>query len=333
MIGIRSVTTLKKILRRLLFPFLSILLLVSLSLAVHSQQSAVCPIAAYEGELIQLSPEAFDPDPEIGPAGKLIWEFGHPFDERGQWQTRKGQRGIFDFWVSVSDGELKDTEGACVELFPNNRNPVLSPVPEITITRGDNTRIEATCYDPDGDPVEINYRFNGKDVAFIRYEPPGTYNLEVICTDGFGGIDTERTKLHILMPEPIPVPKPKPIPIPTPVEPEEVEVKLGEPGEIEVVLPAQPTPPPAPKPDVIEVNYPIECPPCPTDEEIDVVIYDSIQQIDTTSADSEQFVVKAEPKPEPAPEPEPVVIGEPVSQCDQDKDRKEEIDLVMGCCS
>lgn len=313
--------------------------MIASSSAAYAQHSEVCPVAAYEGDLIQLRPEAFDPDPEIGPAGRLLWEFGPPFDIYGRWQTLKGQRGIFNFWVSVSDGELKDTKHACAELFPNNRNPVLDPVPEVFVTRGENARIDATCVDPDGDPVEISFRFNGKDVAYIQYEPPGVYNVDVTCTDGFGGVDSERTLLHILMPEVQELPKPAPVviaePAPFVVEQPVVEVVPAAPGVVEVALPL-----PA-EPEVIEIHYPAECPPCPvlpapSAGEIDVVVYDSLYDVDTTGAGSKAFVVENAPAPAPEPAHEPsapaVMVPEPRDGCEEDLDRKREISVVLGYC-
>ncbi len=177
---------------------LGIILFLTLIVNVRALESKNCPVAAYGGDLIRLLPEAYDPDPEIGPAGKLVWEFSIPFDSNGLWQTTKGMTGIFPFWVSVSDGDLKDVKQGCVELFSNNRNPILDPVSEITITQGKNEQISATCFDPDGDKVDISFKFKGKDVAYIIYEPAGLYDLEITCTDGFGGFDKKQTVLRVL---------------------------------------------------------------------------------------------------------------------------------------
>ncbi len=363
MIRIHTVTRLGIVLS------LVLLILISLSSLTFAQTSTVCPIAAYEGDKVTLDPKAFDPDPEIGPAGKLIWAFGPPFNSQGVWQTIKGMRGIFNFWVSVSDGELKDTETACVEVLPNNRNPILEPVPEVFIIRGENTRIDATCIDPDGDVVEINYRFNGRDVAYILYEPPGTYNLDVTCTDGFGGIDSYRTKIHIDMPEPEPAPpKPAPVPvvIPETEDPGIVELQISDPGIVELQISdpgvvelrtsdvicgvVVPVPEPVelrtapetvvcevvlPKPEIIEVRYPQECPPCPPESvgDIDVVVYGTIQDVDTTKADSDTFTLTVQetiPEPAPEPAPEPEVVESEEYFCHPDIERKEEVSKIMG---
>jgi hypothetical protein len=272
-----------------------------------------------------LNPAAYDPDPEIGPAGKLIWEFGPPFNSQGVWQTKKGQRGVFPFWVSVSDGEYKDTRKDCVELLMSNRNPVLLPLKEIFITRGDVTKISASCYDPDGDSVEISYRFMGSDVAYIQYEPPGVYEVEVICADGFGGVDSEKTKLHISMPQVIEEKRPKVVFVPPPAP---------KPTEIELVLPK------SQKNEKLDVVYPA-CTPCPAVEadNIEVVVYDSIQTLGGETNNKGSFVVDAPVKQQPTPEKAPVAgkkqgvtIAAKKADCSDDLARKAEISEVMGKC-
>lgn len=310
----------KRVLKKTGIAVLFLLVFSMLLSTVLAQPS--CPIVVHEGELVKLAPEAFDPDPEIGPAGQLLWEFGPPFDNHGRWQTRKGQRGIFNFWVSVSDGELKDTKRSCVEVLPNNRNPILQPVPDITITRGDSTKIPVSCHDPDNDPVTISYRFDGKDVAYIAYEPPGTYSLEVICSDGYGGVDVKSAKLNILMPEPEPQPKTSHAWVPPPPPPE-VELDLpGSVGDVEVVLPKQA------KSGDVDVVYPAECPPCPAQGEIDVVIYDTIEDI--------------RPQPAPAADLGEIIVGnipvkeqkeEPAEEtCQERLAREQMLRKARACC-
>ncbi len=339
MTSLQTVTT--KGGKKPLMILLAVIISVLLSAVVYSQVSQTCPIAAYEGELVNLSVEAYDPDPEIGPAGALILTFGPPFNSKGMWQTLKGQRGIFNFWASVSDGDLKSTNHSCVEVLPNNRNPVLQPVSDIYITRGANTQISATCTDPDGDPVEITYRFNGKDVSFILYEPPGTYNLDVICTDGFGGVDTEKAKLHIDMPVPVQKPKPAHVIVAQPkpptqpkqteielVMPKAQEKQLSKPDVIEVHYPKQTGP------DVIEVRYPSVCSPCSTNntvsrpvENIDVVIYSTAVQPIADTNTTAHFVLESNTTPQPAPSQDVVI-----DTCAENLKRKNAITTAMGCC-
>ena len=319
----------KRVLKRTCFFVLLVLIVSALSFVAYSQQSNVCPIAVYEGEFVQLNPEAYDPDPEIGPAGILLWEFGPPFNNKGQWQTMKGQRGIFNFWVSVSDGGLEDKNHSCVEVFPNNRDPILYPVPEMFITRGENTRISATCVDPDGDPVEISYKLDGKDILYVMYEPPGVYNLEIICSDGFGGVASERTKLHVLMPEVIkPAKQPKQqVRVQAPKEPEVIDLQLPEPETDDVIQDIDVIIQDTTKPEIIEVQYPAECPPCPSfpaDENIDVIVYDSIEEI-STKDQTRHFVIESE-KDIPSEE------KKSDDDCENNLKRKKEIDKIMARC-
>ncbi len=317
----------KRVLKKTGIVVLFLLVLSMLSSTVLSQPS--CPIVVHEGELVKLAPEAFDPDPEIGPAGRLLWEFGPPFNSKGQWQTVKGQRGIFNFWVSVSDGELKDTKRSCVEVLPNNRNPILQPVPDITITRGDSTKIPVSCHDPDNDPVTISYRFDGKDVAYIAYEPPGTYNLEVICSDGYGGVDVKSAKLNILMPEPEPQPKTSHAWVPPPPPPE-VELDMPASGDVEVIMPGSvgEVEVVLPKTGDVDVVYPAACPPCPAPGQVDVVIYDTIEDIrpvPAPAADLGEIIVGnipvEEPKEEPAEE-----------TCQERLARMQKLRKARACC-
>ncbi len=306
---------------------ISVIMILAFSSFVSAQivvQNVSCPLAAYEGSLVQLSPAAFDPDPEIGPAGRLLWSFGPPFDEFGRWQTVKGQRGIFPFWVSVSDGELTDTKHSCVELLVNNRNPIVLPMKDVYIIRGDSAKLSASCYDPDGDPVSISYKFNGKDVAFIMYEPPGVYDIEAVCTDGFGGVGIGRAKLHVSMPAVESKPKPKPA----------------------VIIPAAPAP--KPKPVVVEVAVPApvkndtvviatDCVPCPKGkEEIDVVVYDGFHDVQDLTNQTTVFVIEdKKPALVPAPVPVPAPVVQPsrkVSGCDKDKAREVEVDSAISKC-
>ncbi|MBW2965070.1 hypothetical protein KY363_06440 [Candidatus Woesearchaeota archaeon] len=311
-----------------------------LSSIAYAQVSTSCPIAAYEGSIVKLSPTAYDPDPEIGPAGALILTFGSPFNSTGGWQTVKGQRGVFPFWVSVSDGDLSTTNYSCVEVLPRNQDPILQSVPDVHITRGENTEISASCYDPDGDPVSISYRFNGKDVSFIQYEPPGIYTLEVICEDGYGGVDTEKADMYVDMPYTAPAAKPKPAPVviaqpkPSTVElvlpknntkPEVVEVRYPAPPKPDVVEVHYPVSVPS-KPDVVEVRYPADCPPCPQNASakpasIDVVIYNTASQLDTSANTTRTFVIEEPAKP-----------AAEVSSCDEGLKRKAEISAAYGCC-
>ncbi len=213
-----------------------ILILVLVTSLFASALAQTCPITVYEGETVQLLPEGFDPDPEIGPAGMLLWSFSPPFNMTGAWETQKGQRGVFGFKVTVSDGELTDVENSCVEVLPNNRPPVLEPVPEVIVPLGQDANIPVSCSDPDGDMVNIEYEFRGYPVAYIYYDQPGDYSLRVICSDGFGGVTSQQTMLHVLEPEPIGQ-ETGPIYIAQPVvedEPQPVEINIPIPLPIPV---------------------------------------------------------------------------------------------------
>lgn len=275
----------------------SIISLTSLSSTVNAQTSDVCPIAVYEGEKVKLAPAAYDPDPEIGPAGEFLWSVSRPFDEKGEWQTTKGKRGIFNFWLKVSDGELYDTEYSCVEVLPNNRDPVLLPISDLTITKGESTKLYATCSDPDGDQVKIDYYVNGKNMQYLLYQPPGTYRFTVMCTDGYGGADYQSATLTVkeTIPQTI-IKKVKkivniPVEEPTPVE---TEIVMPEPEKVTVQT------------EIIDDSYCSTVCGASRTGEIDVIVYDEIHEMIGEAGDTRTFEIQKNPEPV-----EPFVVQKP----------------------
>ena len=304
--------------------FFMIILLSSTTLA---QVSTVCPMAIYEGQAIQLRSEAFDPDPEIGPAGTLLWGFSEPFGQDGFWQSKKGQHGIYNFWVTVSDGELSDTKYSCVEVLPNNRPPVLEPVPEFYVQAGQESDLQVECWDPDSDVVSIDFAFRGHPIAYVYYELPGSYPLRVTCSDGFGGVDSQMTTLHIMEQEPAEttrVSRPAPV-LPQPVQSQPTTVEVTSypapvPQPIEY-SPSQSTPQPLqveiiespkPKPTITEVEYiePVKGV-CPTGYIEEVIIrkqvVEPVPQPEATCPTGKVVEVIELPASAPAPQPKPSV--------------------------
>lgn len=176
----------------------TIILFVLLTSIAYSLPGS-CLITAKEGELIQLAPAAFDPDSDIGPAGRLIWTFYNPFNASGAWQTQKGQRGIYDFKLTVTDGEFTDLKRECVELLYNNKNPKLTIGNDLYLTIGESASVSALCLDPDEDPVSITYQLNNADLyGPVFYDEIGTHKLRITCEDNYGGYDSKESNLHIL---------------------------------------------------------------------------------------------------------------------------------------
>lgn len=159
----------------------------------RSEQQTEC-YKFVEGDKIKLDYKGIDPDKNIGPAGKLIYTFGKPFDESNEWQTKKGDAGKYNIEVSVSDGEYSDKTSLCIEVLPSNHPPVISGVKDITVNEGDEISLDfITCTDEDeDDSVTLKYEgFMKSPKKLTDYNDAGSYNQEVTCTDKFEATDYE----------------------------------------------------------------------------------------------------------------------------------------------
>ena len=158
-----------------------------------------CEFKATEGEKVNLKPAGYDPDPEIGPAGKLIWTFYKPFDIRGEWQTKKGDAGITKSKLKLSDGELYDEVEFCIEVLKSNNAPVLQKLSDVTKREGDLFKLEPKCTDPDGDKVTIRtVGFTTIAEKRLGYNDAGKYKIMVVCTDPDGESDSDTFTLTVL---------------------------------------------------------------------------------------------------------------------------------------
>jgi len=159
---------------------------------VRPKTDGRCEIVVDEGETVRLRPEGYDPDPDIGPAGRLIWTFYKPFDREGIWRTAKGDAGIADSKVRLSDGELYDEWEFCVEVMKTNDAPKLSGLRDLTINEGETATIRPVCTDPDGDDVTITISgWMTSDSKRAGYDDAGEHDVTVTCTDPDGEKDSE----------------------------------------------------------------------------------------------------------------------------------------------
>jgi hypothetical protein len=165
---------------------------------VTSAKPGECEFVVEETETVRLRPEGYDPDPEIGPAGRLIWTFFKPFDENGVWRTKKGDAGKTTSKVRLSDGELTDEATFCVEVLKTNSPPVLSGLRDISAKEGDKVEIRPVCTDPDGDKVTIKISgFMSSDSKTLTYDDEGKHSVTVTCTDPDGEQDKKTITITV----------------------------------------------------------------------------------------------------------------------------------------
>ncbi len=166
---------------------------------IESPKEGECDFTVNEGETVRLSPEGYDPDPDIGPAGRLIWTFFKPFDKYGVWRTAKGDAGTTWSKVQLSDGELTDEREFCVEVIQTNQPPVLSGLRDITANEGDKITLSPRCTDPDGDEVKITISGWIKEAErTLGYDDAGKHDVKVTCTDPDGEKDEETITITVV---------------------------------------------------------------------------------------------------------------------------------------
>ncbi|MBI4738520.1 hypothetical protein HY772_02985 [Candidatus Woesearchaeota archaeon] len=169
---------------------------------VDAKYSGDCEFVYKEGALVDIDAEAFDPDPEVGPAGKLVWTWFDPLDKYGKWQTKKGDAGRHDTKVKVSDGDLFDVRPFCIqvtkEVTKANSAPVLKAFDDVNVKQGDTVTLNPECSDPDKDEVVVKYSgwmttpsktADAKDV--------GGHTVTVTCSDPAGQKDAKTVKVTV----------------------------------------------------------------------------------------------------------------------------------------
>lgn len=158
--------------------------------ATTAKPAATCK-EFVEGDLIKLNYKGTDPDKNIGPAGKLLYTFGEPFNEDQEWQSQKGDAGTYNVKVTVSDGEYKDEATVCFKILPGNEAPVLS-ASDVTVDEGKTFTIAAKCTDPDEDKVTITYSGDMTSATWkTGYDDAGEYEVKIVCKDPDGLQDSE----------------------------------------------------------------------------------------------------------------------------------------------
>lgn len=114
--------------------------------------STLNDVKVMEEDLITLNARVSDPDND-----NLSITYSEPFNSRGTWQTKLGDAGTYNAWVSISDGQdtVKQDFKVIVEL--KNTAPVLKQIPDILANEGDLVKIKVDATDREGDPLIITY--------------------------------------------------------------------------------------------------------------------------------------------------------------------------------
>ena len=158
-----------------------------------------CPLVVMEGEKVEVEWEGTDPDSDIGPQGKLTYEFSGVLGEDGTWQTKKGDAGIHQAQAKVFDGEFWDETELCIEVLKSNTPSTVTGDKEVTVYEGETVKLTAKCSDADGDATTITYSGWMSSASKVTgYTDAGDYSVSVNCVDPDGEGNTMDVAVHVL---------------------------------------------------------------------------------------------------------------------------------------
>jgi hypothetical protein len=136
-------------------------------------------IEGTEGDLIQLKPEAYDPD-----GNKITFYFSKPFDANGKWQTKIGDAGRYPVTVTASDGKANTTQEIMIVVLKANLPPVIECPKEVVAKEAELIKLDCNIYDPEGESVVVEYSGFMKGPAYeSKYGDAGNYTVQIKASD------------------------------------------------------------------------------------------------------------------------------------------------------
>jgi len=145
-----------------------------------------------EGSLVKLKLAATDPDGDI-----LTYKFSEPLNEKGEWQTKKGDAGEYKVKIMVDDGKVSTEQEILIVIKALNKAPVLTLAKEITVNEGEIVTLKPEVSDPDGDQVKVTYSGWMDSAAYkTNYDDAGVYTVTVTASDSKAEV-TQNVKVTV----------------------------------------------------------------------------------------------------------------------------------------
>ncbi|MBW3019083.1 hypothetical protein KY329_02785 [Candidatus Woesearchaeota archaeon] len=142
-------------------------------------------ITVKEGELVEIAPEATDPDGDT-----VTYEFELPLDKVGKWQTEIGDAGEHAVKIVASDGRAEDVAVVNIIVEPKNRPPTIE-IQDVDVKEGETVTLSPVVSDPEGDEFTVKYEgWMTSNTRETSYEDSGTHTVTIIAEDT-GGHKTE----------------------------------------------------------------------------------------------------------------------------------------------
>jgi len=158
-----------------------------------------CAITVTEGEKVSLKWQGSDPDKEVGPQGKLTYKYEGVVGESGQWQTKRGDAGIYQVKAKIFDGEYTDEISLCIEVLKKNTAPKVNVSATVKVYEGETIKLSAVCTDAEGDKTTIAYTgWMTADTRTTSYEDAREYSTVINCKDQFNDESSAAVKITVL---------------------------------------------------------------------------------------------------------------------------------------
>tara|TARA_Y100000310_G_scaffold314311_1_gene363556 strand:- start:1541 stop:2572 length:1032 start_codon:yes stop_codon:yes gene_type:complete len=148
-----------------------------------------------ETELVQLKPQAEDPDDD-----ELVFTYTSPVDEYGEWQTEFGDIGEYTITVTVSDGKETDSQDVLIIVNKKEEPPIIigSDPEESTVSIPENEVVSfsVSASDPNDDIISYVWKLDGNEVSGesefeyeAGFDDGGSHTIKVDVSDGINVVN------------------------------------------------------------------------------------------------------------------------------------------------
>lgn len=166
--------------------------------------SHIGDISVNEGQLVTISAAATDADGDT-----LTYSFDPPFNSEGMWQTNYLDAGVHNVTVTVSDGNLTDSQNVVVNVANVNTAPAVSiSLSRINIPINEYFSFIVNADDADYDSLTLVLQRDGEQffsgsvydfyVGTTYFSSLGKHTIKAIVTDGHGGSTTTSVNVEVI---------------------------------------------------------------------------------------------------------------------------------------
>jgi len=168
-----------------------IIFIVSLILILSTYfVSSITSFVYNETDLVSLWTEAEDPDDQ-----KLTYKYSKPLNRKGEWQTDYGDAGEYKVTITVSDGELSDSEEVLIIVNKKEMPPTIDRIDpnakDVEVDEGKTLSFKVWASDLNEDELSYKWFLDGKEMASgdefalsTDYNSKGNYEVRVVVSDG-----------------------------------------------------------------------------------------------------------------------------------------------------